>query len=98
MKKIIYGAIMLVVILLSLAFAARNPQVVEIQYYFGLNWKGSLAALLLMAMSTGVLVGVMAMFIFALKSKRQASKARRYTEKIEKELENLRALPLKDEV
>lgn len=98
MKKIVYGTILLVVILLSLAFAAKNPQIVEIQYYFGFTWKGSLAVLLLMAMSTGVLVGVMGMLVYALKSRRQASKARRYTEKIEKELENLRALPIRDDV
>jgi putative membrane protein len=98
MKKILYWAILLVVILLSLAFAARNPQVVEIQYYFGIHWKGSLAVLLLMVMSIGVLIGVMGMLVFALKSRRRASKAHRYTERIEKELENLRALPIKNEV
>ena len=51
-----------------------------------------------MAMSTGVLVGVMGMLVYALKFRRQASKARRYTEKMEKDLENLRALPIRDDV
>jgi putative membrane protein len=97
MKKIIYGVILLLVILFSLAFAAKNPQIVEIEYYFGIHWKGSLAILLLMAMSVGVLIGALGMFVTALKSRRQANKARKYVVRIEKELENLRALPLKNE-
>ena len=42
MKRLLYGILILVVLLVGVTFTTKNAQVVELNYYFGIHWVTSL--------------------------------------------------------
>ena len=96
--RLLYGLFFVIVILLLSSFALKNSQGVSIYYYFGVQWSGPLFAILGITLVIGMLLGALAMAPYLLKAKSQAGKARRELVKIEKEVENLRKLPITEEV
>lgn len=60
MKRLFYVVAFLVVFVLGLTFAARNPQSVTIDYYFGINVDLPLTIVLLISFVTGVVIGFLA--------------------------------------
>lgn len=60
MKKLIYTVLFLVVFVLGVTFAARNPERVVIDYYFGIHLELPLTVLLLGSLVVGVLIGYLA--------------------------------------
>lgn len=62
MKKLLYAVIFLVVFVVGLTFAAKNPQDVAISYYFGVDLELPLTVVLLGTLVAGVLIG----YVFAL--------------------------------
>jgi len=98
MKKLIYGLVTLLVFLLALTLNLKNPQQVTINYYFDLQWETSLVLALTAAFAVGLLFGWLMMTLSVFKNKRQVGKTRKQLAKVEKEVENLRAMPIKDEV
>lgn len=87
--------IVVIVGAVGIIFAQLNSSPVELNYYSG-SIEYPLAAVMLIAFLIGVLAGVLPILKTFLKSKREISKLRRTVNKTEKELYNLRALPLKD--
>jgi uncharacterized integral membrane protein len=57
MKKLLYAVIFLVIFVLGLTFAVRNPDTVHINYYFGIDVELPLTILLLCSLGVGVLIG-----------------------------------------
>lgn len=98
MKKLIYGLVVLLVFLLALTLNLKNPQLVTINYYFDLQWETSLVLALTAAFAIGLVFGWLMMTLSVFKNKRQVGKAKKELAKVEKEVENLRAMPIKDEV
>lgn len=98
MKKIIYATILVLFFLAALTLNLKNPQPVTISYYFGLEWHTSLVIALSAAFVLGMLLGWLIMAGSVVKSKRRAGKARKQLAKAEKEVNNLRTMPIKDEV
>lgn len=96
MRRVIYIIIAIVVILFGMTFAFHNRQAVEIGYYFGLHWNGPLALALLATLTLGVAIGFLASLRSLLKLQRQVSTARKEIRQVEQEVQNLRALPIKD--
>ena len=43
MKRLFYVVVVIVTLLLGVTFAVRNRQEIDIAYYFGLEWRGSLS-------------------------------------------------------
>lgn len=84
------------VLLLGLTFACLNADYVDINYYFG---KAHLPLSILVGFSfaAGGLLGLIAGFITFLKLKRQQYRLNNKIRVIEKELENLRSIPLRDQ-
>lgn len=75
----------------------KNPQAVALDY-LGYQWEGSLAILLIAAILLGVVLGSFAMAFYSIKAKAQTRSVRKKLAKVEKEVENLRTLPIKDEI
>lgn len=96
MKRFLYAFVAIVVLVLGLGFAYKNAQIVNVDYYFGLHWEGSLSLLLLSTMTLGVVLGLMVGLGMYVRLQRQLVRARREIREIEQEVQNLRALPIKD--
>ena len=95
MKRFLYAFVAIVMLALGLGFAYKNAQIVNVDYYFGLHWEGSLSLLLLSTMTLGVLLGLV-VGLGNVRMQRQLVRARREIREIEQEVQNLRALPIKD--
>ena len=95
MKRLISFIIILITIIFGLIFAVLNAEPVTFNYYLG---KGEfpLSLILVITLAIGAVFGVLASIVVVLKSKRELAKVRRAVKLQEKEMMNLRALPLKD--
>ena len=76
-------------------FAVINAETVHINYYFGI-YQMPLSLILVIAFVIGALFGTVVNVGMMLRLKRQVSKLRREVKFTEKEVKNLRALPIKD--
>jgi uncharacterized integral membrane protein len=60
MKRLFLILVTFLVALLGLTFAVHNPQQVEVHYYLDWIWRGSLALLLFLTLTVGLLIGWLA--------------------------------------
>ena len=98
MKKLFYGFVLAIFFLAALTLNIKNPQAVTIYYYFDWQWQTSLVLALTAAFAIGLLLGWLLMSVSVIKTRHQAGKTRKQLAKVEKEVENLRTMPIKDEV
>ena len=98
MKKLIYLVLLLFFLVLVLTINLKNPQSVQLEYYFGIQWDGPLVWLLTITFCLGLLIGGLLMSVSVFKNKRVAGKTRKELAKVEREVENLRTMPIKDQV
>ena len=96
MKRIFYTVLAIFVLLIGIAFAFQNNQAVELNYYFGLKWRGPLSLALLTTFAFGVVAGYLASLRTVVRMQRQLVQARKEIRQIEQEVINLRSLPIKD--
>ncbi len=96
MKRIFYTIVIAVTLFVGITFAFKNQQVVELRYYFGMEWSGPLSLALLTTLALGVAVGYLASLRMVIRMQRQLVQARKEVRQIEQEVANLRALPIKD--
>ena len=96
MKRVLYVVVAIVVIFFGITFAFYNRQNVDLNYYFGISWSGPLALALLTAVAVGVVIGFLASLRTVLRLQRQVVAARKEVRQVEQEVQNLRALPIKD--
>lgn len=93
--RIIYYLLLLIIVLLGTLFATLNAQTVVLNYYFG---EAQLALSLLLIYTLVVGIGF-AVFLAAwpvIACKRQQFHLKRRLKQMEKELENLRTMPVRD--
>jgi len=92
--------VLLVVIgaVLIMSLYNKNPELVQVSYYFGLSGEFAMATVLIATFFIGVLFGALVMSLSLFRQKLRFAAEHRKLVKIEKEVENLRAMPLKDEV
>jgi len=96
MKRLIYFLIALAALFLGVTFAFQNNQILSLKYYFGLHWTAPVSVVLLAAFATGIAVGFLAAARIVVRMQRQLVHARKEIAQVEKEVNNLRALPIKD--
>jgi putative membrane protein len=96
MKRIIYITATVVALLVGITFAYQNRQLVTVGYYFDLQWSGPLSLALLVTFSFGVIIGYLASLRMVVRMQRELVRARKEVRQIEQEVQNLRALPIKD--
>ena len=87
--------LLLLVLVVAAFFASLNPAEVTLHYYFG-SIELPLAILLVAALGVGVLLGLIVGLGIFLKAKRDQARLQRKARLAEQEVNNLRAIPLRD--
>jgi putative membrane protein len=93
--RIISTVFLLLIIILGVTFAALNPGTVNINYYVGQRVM-PFSLLLVLVFSLGSLLGLLVGFWLLLKAKIKNYRLKQRLKIAEKEVENLRAIPLQD--
>lgn len=87
----------LLLILVGVTFAAKNPQPVTILYHFGLHYETYLWVVVVASFLAGAIVAALAWSWSAFKAGRDKRKLRKKVAHLEEELATLRKRPLPDE-
>jgi putative membrane protein len=95
--RIISAFFILAIFFFGVTFAALNTESVTINYYFDQSTI-SLPLLLAIVFASGCLLGIVVGLWLVLKAKLKNYRMRYKLSMAEKEIENLRAIPLKDQV
>lgn len=85
-----------VVLLVCVGFAVINAEPVAVSYYFG-ELTAPISLIVVIAIIVGAILGIVAGLGMVLKAKREISGLRRQLRLKEKEVSNLRAIPIRDE-
>lgn len=96
MKRLMYGVMIVLMILVGVTFTTKNAQMVELNYYFGIHWTTPLSFMLLTVFTVGISFGVIASLAMLARMQRQLLQVRRENRQLEQEVSNLRALPIRD--
>jgi len=92
--RIFLYIILLLAIILGITFAYLNADGVIVNYYIG-EKQIPLSLLLILTLGIGLLLGVLSMVIPLIKLKSKNLKVQRKLKQAQKEVENLRAIPVK---
>ena len=95
--RIVSYFFLLIIILFGMTFATLNSESVTINYYLGQSTL-PFSLLLVLVFALGCLVGMVVGFWLLIKSKIVNYRMRQRLTLAEKEIENLRAIPLQDKV
>ncbi len=93
--RIITYLLLLIIILIGITFAVLNPSIVTVNYYFGQK-PLSLSLLLVSIFALGCLMGLLVGGWLVLKVKIKNYHLKQKLKVAEKEVQNLRAIPLQD--
>ncbi len=94
--RLISYLILLLIVLIGLTFAALNSTSVSFNYYLGTK-NIALSLLLVFAFGIGISLGLVVTVLTWFRGKRESSKLKSRLKNIEKEVENLRSIPIKGE-
>lgn len=95
--RIISYIFLLIIVIFGMTFATLNSDSVTINYYFDVS-SLPLSLLVVIVFALGCLLGMVVGLWLLFKSKLQTYKVRQKLSLAEKEIENLRAIPLQDKV
>jgi putative membrane protein len=95
MSRLILFVFLLAVLVLVLSFSVNNSHSVLLNYYVG-SFDVPLALLLVVTLSVGALVGLLAIIRPLLALRMEVAKLRRSVRVSSQEVENLRALPIRE--
>lgn len=96
MKKLAYSLLTLVMLFFGFTLTFQNQHAVDLNYYFGLHWNGPLAWMLFLTLTLGIIIGFLGSLRIIMRIQRQLVQARKELRRVEQEVTNLRALPIKD--
>lgn len=96
MRVLIYFLIFLLICTLSILFFAQNDQAVTLSYFVGQS-DIPLAFIIVGSLVLGYLIGVISLSATILKLRMQVRQSRNRLEQKSKEVENLRALPIRED-
>ena len=96
MLRLVYLSAALLIVIFGVVFAVLNAESVTLNYYLGSS-ELPLSLVLVIAMIIGAILGILASLNFIIGSRRSATKLKRSVEVAEKEIVNLRNIPIKDE-
>jgi putative membrane protein len=96
MKRVLYLLVFAAVLVGGVTFSLNNSEVVTVKYYFDLQWAYPLSVFLLIALALGALLGFLASLGVAIRLRSRLSRTEKTVRKMEQEIKNLRALPIKD--
>jgi putative membrane protein len=93
--RIIKLILLMLIVMLGAVFAVLNAEPVQFNYYFG-SHELPLSLVMTIAMGLGVLLGIFACMGMMFGMKRENILLKRKSQLASQEVNNLRALPLKD--
>lgn len=94
-KRILYSILFIVVLIAGLLFFVKNNQVVEFNYIAGIK-ELPVSFLLFASLCLGVLLGLAASLPVILRLKQDKARLRKQISVTEKEINNLRVLPVRN--
>jgi len=95
--RILSYIVILLVVIFGVTFASLNANTVTVNYYFAQS-SMPLSLLLAIVFSLGCLLGVLTCLWMLMKTKLKNYRLRQRLNLAEKEVDNLRAIPLQDKV
>lgn len=95
MGKVLTFLLVLAIVLFGLSFALLNPQSVTIDYYFGAR-EARLSLALVVALIIGVMLGILTAAGVMLRQRSELGRLRRKNQRAHRELEELRRLPINE--
>jgi putative membrane protein len=96
MVRIIYILLIVLLVVIGLVFAVLNADPVQLNYYFS-SASIPLSLLLLLAIIIGAVLGILASASVIVSNKREIAHLRKAVDVAEKEVANLRSIPLRDD-
>ena len=96
MLRLVYLTAAILIIIFGVVFAVLNAESVILNYYLG-STELPLSLVIVIAMIVGAILGILASLNFIISSRRKATKLKRAVTVAEKEIANLRNIPIKDE-
>ena len=96
MRKLIFLVLFIAILLASALFFSQNDSLVTVDYIISqfiwpLNW------LIIAVFISGFIFGSLAVFVSLMSTKLQLAKSKRQMSNKDKEIKNLRSLPINDE-
>lgn len=95
--RIISYFILIIIVLFGMTFATLNSESVTINYYFAQS-SMPLSLLLVLVFASGCFVGMVVGLWLLIKAKLKSYRLKQKLGTAEKEIENLRAIPLRDKI
>lgn len=95
MKRIISSIVIFLLVLTGILFAVLNSQTVQLNYYFG-SKEIALSLLMIVVIILGTLLGILVSAGHLLKARHDISRLKKNIQLAEKEVTNLRTIPIKD--
>ena len=96
MKRILTLFLFLLFAVFALTLNLQNPDSITLKYYFGFEQQIDLFLVLFIPFAFGLLLGVLMMSLSLMRNKLEISRTKRDLARVEKEVENLRAVPIKE--
>lgn len=96
MKRIIYIVAVILTLVVGAVFSARNAAIVKIDFII-ISVDTNLSLAIIIALIIGAALGVLTSLLWLVSTKRELQRIRKKSELAQKELVNLRAIPIKDE-
>ena len=94
-KQIIYACLFIIVLIAGLVFFVKNSQALEFNYVIG-TITLPMSLLILLVLLAGVILGWLSMLPLLLRQRRRIGRLEKQARLVEKEVDNLRVMPVKD--
>ena len=98
MRRLLLVIVLLAVAAFGVTFTLKNPQEIEVSYYFGLVAQGPLALFLLAAFAVGVIFGFLANGTLVLRTRHRLRKAQREADRSQRQLDEKQIVPAEEVV
>ncbi len=95
MKRILSFLIISLVVVIGVGFAAINAELVQFNYYLG-NIQVPLSLLIVLAIAIGASLGILVSLGFSLSQRRELARLRKKIVLTEREIKNLREIPIRN--
>lgn len=96
MKRILNVGFYLLLVLFGIIFASLNSEPVGLDFFHFGTLQIPLSIVIVMAIGIGVIIGFIVSFTQLMKARREISKLKKSVQLAEKEVANLRTIPIKD--
>lgn len=94
--KIINSIIILFIIILGISFAILNGELVTVHYYIGIK-QIPLSLVMALTFSFGLMIGLLITIFYIFRLKTEKYRLKKRLKIADQEIENLRAIPIKNE-